>query len=213
MDSQKENVLKETMINATYDYLLHIRTPWMMRMIKETVGLIVDDTHFLYQFAIQTHNISNEEKLELGVLYRKLALGFHPDKCKEIWSQDVFTLINKFHVEGNLPGLIQFEEILNDFQLTNNWDHIRIQSMLTIQNSDSDSTIPSNPTIIQKEELINLWKTQNWYLWCIGDEGVRSLFVTPEVYCEHKRAQEQYQSDLAKLNNSVIQLDNELKLW
>ena len=42
----EEERLKESMINATFNYINAIRIPWIEKMYKEINGLVLDDTRY-----------------------------------------------------------------------------------------------------------------------------------------------------------------------
>ncbi len=164
MDQEEE--LKQKWIDSEYKYLEYIKSKWSEKFVEETKNHEFDRENIYYTFfftkqEIEPYEIDNKTK----ILYKELVLLFHPDRCKEEWSNDLFLNIQEAYERNDIKKL---EEIKNY------WDeHKSFKYFFSVQGiSLSENTLPQG---VSKEEQIKQWRSQMWYVWYANNEYTSML--------------------------------------
>ena len=120
--------LNNKIIDAIYEYLDYVRIPWCRKLLEETKDCYVNSDHAYAKFLGPIHGrfiknkkepeeLSKELEFDIGdkseetsIIFRKLALLFHPDKRKEPWAHKIFTRIGEYYNKNDLQGLKMLQQ-------------------------------------------------------------------------------------------------------
>ena len=153
------NQLYNQHINAKYSYLQYLRETYLPKVAEETQGYVVDTQHWAYPYLFPSKSRSSNDQCK--ALYKKLALLIHPDKCKDSFAHEIFTLITE---DYNCDDLDKLHDLDIFYQ-----DHGSFEFYLK-------QRLPEKT----KEEQIKQWECEVWFQWQQQDSLIRKILISPE---------------------------------
>lgn len=178
-----EQALYQRMIDAQYEYMKFIRVAWSEKFSQETKDYVWDSGHWAYKY-FRTDVTPQESSMpdpELKILYRKLSLYVHPDKCTEPWANEIFIKINRAYKKGNLEKL----QKLND-----HWELHETFKNYTIKEKS-------------KEKMIKRWSSELWFQWFSPGTLLKDCFISPDEYKRRLEEREETLITLTKENEHL----------
>lgn len=171
-----EKELYNNAVDAEFKYFDYIKNKLIEEFILETRDYVMDETHWAYKYFIEDQNLNNSDDIseteieKIKIIYKRLSLICHPDKCDEEWSEDIFKMLQKAYDEKNIKLLIEMDEYW-----TNN---------LTFTDFSKLKQIKTN------EELVSEWKNTNWFQWHNPTSLIRQVLIPKEIF--NKKLQEEH---------------------
>ena len=182
--------LYDIMINAQFEYYQHLRNKLIPIFIRETQGLVIDTTHWEYEYLFPSKEnkyLSPSEEEKLKNIYRSLSILCHPDKCNFSWANDIFILLNEAYNTKNIDVM---QELNNYWTAHKTFENFKIVS--------EDHGV--------KAELIHKWRNEFWYRWFVPGSIIREIFIP---HYEHEKKLQKENEKLEKENmelNEMIEL-------
>jgi len=179
--------LQQKFINAKYDYIEYLRKKQLPKFLEETHNYVWDETHWAYDIWFKNTNNSNDndKNPNLKQLYYKLSKIVHPDKCKEVWSERIFIIINESYNTNNYQKLQE----ISDY-----WD----------KNGTFEFYLDE---ISFKIKSINSWTHEAWYDWFNNSPStLRMVLISPHEY------ENRLQKRLKELQQENKRLQETIKL-
>ncbi|AGF85003.1 superfamily protein [Moumouvirus goulette] len=167
-------ILYQNYIKAKYEYLKKFSEKAIPQFISETKDYVWDKDHHLYNYINNIPIHKPDENIKN--LYKKLAILFHPDKCNESWSCEIFQLVNESYLKNDFNKLNELDEFYNKHKTFDNYF------------SDDNS--------LDLLKQIKKMESEVWYIWTSPDADVnyrnilKGIFVPVKEY--EIRCQERY---------------------
>lgn len=188
-----EQDLYNKKIDAEYEYMKYMKHKKEREFIEQTINYTWDKNHHFYKLfftdspshddctSSDTSNVNNDAK----ILYRKLSVICHPDKCQEIWGENMFRTINNAHADNDLARLQRIDAY---------WEA-------------NHTFAQFEDVCFDKEKEITMWKKQKWYLFYYDQDFMGS--VLRDLFCDNYTLKKREE----KRNEEQKKWEEEQKKW
>lgn len=197
-----ETELYNNLINAEYEYMKFLYNKMFPKFVEETQDHVFDETHWAYKCFFpdkdeDKNKNEDDNNVKLKMLYKKLVLAVHPDKCKESWSQELFIIINTAFENKDIKLLTKINEYY--------------------ENNNLADFVKTEITFIDKKEQILKWKISCWYLWFyVPSSSIKDILIPKNKYSERlldmneklKKENEELKSFLERLKTLTKKDEN-----
>lgn len=180
LPSYQETVLMNKVIEATYEYMVHIKSEWLPRFSKETANYVINKHSIYYDIIFGKKSCSSELHKET---YNKLVLLTHPDKCNLPNVTQLFNLVSDYYTSNDTDSLQKMLEWWNTYGSFEGFEDsingTNTKSIVKITDADELS-------IEDKRTLITRWQSELWYVWYISSTSsiIRDVYMPHEEYIE-----------------------------
>ncbi|SNW62963.1 Chaperone protein DnaJ/HSP40 with basic leucine Zipper domain [Orpheovirus IHUMI-LCC2] len=186
-NNDEERQLYDNYINAKYEYISKIRDRKISEICIEYKDYVWDKDHWGYNLLFSKNCNDNNRCKDIKKIYNKLVLLCHPDKCNEEYATTIFKLVHELYINNNLDRML---ELYKYYKSHNSFKHYIIENNIT------------------KEEQINKWENEIWYIWYYGKDNIKELLKL--IFIPHKeyemRITERLQEiDRLKKENEMLQ--------
>lgn len=200
MSDPIEIELYQKFINAKYDYISYIRQKQLPKFLEEVKDYVWYKDHWAYGVwhpdspagiiddELDCKAGSDNANSDLKQLYYKLSKITHPDKCVELWAQQIFVIINEAYNKNNYEKLKE---------ISDHWD--------------KHNTFEFYLDDISKVEVIKSWTSECWYDWFNNpDSLLKQVLISPQEYEKHLQKEcdrlKEENKRLKKIHDDLIKL-------
>ena len=176
--SEQETILTKKMVDATHEYMCHIKKEWMPKMARETAGYVFNQHSIYYNliFGKCKPQTDNHKKL-----YNQLVLITHPDKCNSPDAGRLFNLVSGYYTTNNTNGLQKMLDWWDTNGSFEGFEQFISNSASVLESEEIDEDTLS---VEDKKNLINKWQSELWYVWYSASYStiLKDIYMPYEEY-------------------------------